>query len=464
MKSQFHSPTILLKETPPMRLLRKWLAAASALTLLISGTALARSVVCRLEGIAGFDEEAARARNVIGSESTTDLRAGKVFITKKGSYLYAHSNLVSRGARHPTKIATNDTRDLSRITANLYTTALDGRFTPLVEEIIREGHRAHVEYYLDQSLFDSSGKLELDLEGAEKLYVLFGGIPPPKPLVATDPIRGPPFAAEYYPSVYVKVTSSASPASLFARLEQRAFEPRGVKFTSLIADTAVEAAIKRSDTAKVWEKSDITTGDGLKEFFRRNKCRVVILLGHVEGEDFVSADAKGKVGLKVSLSRVDRMPEEAGCDAVLLGCSSARAGTPVGVDKPFNPVEAVQRLSKALSAKTYSEFVRTLANRDMGLVLAETAFDRAANRVDADVYAREASKSESLLRESNRVGRLVLAFGISSGMSGSDSDGSGPGAGKRWNWWLIGGGVVIVAFVIWFYVRPIWVYIRRQAA
>jgi hypothetical protein len=423
-----------------MRLLRKcFLAATAALVLFVSGTALA-DVVCRRAGIAGFDAEAARAKTILTRQKTSDINEAEVFITKKDGHLYCHSNIVSEGADFPTKIATEKVRDLELITANLFTQPDEGGFTPDQIAEIRNGHRKYVKFYLDQSLFDSEGKLELDLKGAEKLYVLFDGSPPPKRLVNIHPIRGPPLACEYYPSLYVKITSSTSPTGLFSKLENRPFKSKEIKFASIISDSAVEDAIKSSDAAKVWKKLDITSPDGVRSFFQANKGRVVVLLGHVEENDFVATDATGRVVFRMLLAGAERLAEEAGCDAILLGCSSAAAGTPIGVDKPFNPAEAVQRLSKALGATNYLDFVRTLANEDMGLVFAETAFDRTTKRLQADVYARKAGTTEPVIQKQNLAGSLILAFGIaatggigggaSSGGNDDDHSGDGRGGGR----------------------------------
>jgi hypothetical protein len=144
-------------------------------------------------------------------------------------------------------------------------------------------------------------------------------------------------------------------------------------------------------------------------------------LGHVDGDNFVASDATGRNTLfTISLKEVEDLAAAAGCDTVLLGCGSALAGTPIGVNKPFNPVDAVGRLNKALMADNYLDFVRTLSNEDMGLVFTDTAFDRTTRKMEAEVYAREQGDREPVIREKNLAGRVGMVFGIgSSGISGS---------------------------------------------
>ena len=267
---------------------------------------------------------------------------------------------------------------------------------------------------------------------AEKLYVLFDGAPPPKPLTRINPIRGPPYVAEYHPSLFVKVTSSAAPSQLFTKLEQRPFKSREIRLVSLLPDSATEAAIKSSGVAKIREAIESPSKDTLQDLFRRNAGRVVVVLGHVEGENFVATDATGKNTLfSLALTEVEQMASSAGCDAVMLGCSSALAGTPVGVNKPFNPVDAVGRLDKALKAESYLDFVRTLSDDDMGLVFTDAAFDRTTKRIEAEVYAREPSKSGPIVRDSNLAGRVGIVFGIASSAGGGSNGGDGGDDDKR---------------------------------
>ena len=415
-----------------MRLFRKWLAPAGAvLTLLSLCGVLAADVVCRRERITGFDEEYNKAKKVFETSTTSDLSACEVYVGQKDGHLYFHSNFITEGYDNPTKIATEKVRDLRLITANLVAAPDGGGFSPAEMTRIRTAHQKQIKYYFDQSLFDSTGVLGLELKGAEKCYVLFGGAPPPKPMVRINPIRGPPFAVEFYPSLFVKVTSSAQPEEFFSKLQGRTFKPQETRFVSLIADSAIKTAIETSDVAKIWDRVEITSVDGLRDCFNRNKGRVVTLLGHVDGDDFVVPDVNGVFLFKVSPVEVEQMAEAAGCDAILLGCSSAKSGTPIGVDRPFNPKKAVERLSTALRQNNYFEFVQALVNKDMGLVFDGMAFDRTTRPanlpklIEADVYARKIDTTtprELVVRDRNLAGRMILVF-AASGLGGGGSGG-----------------------------------------
>jgi hypothetical protein len=424
----------MTKETP-MRLIKNWTVAIVAVAALYIGGRVLADVVCRRAAISGFDTQYAQAKNVLGKKTTSDIKTCEVFVTKgPDDYLYFHSNFISDGFDFPTKIATDKVRDLTLVTANLlYAPSEGGKFSPADTEKIIEAHKKYVKYFFDQTLFDTAGKISLDLGGADNLYVLFDGAPPPKRLTRLNPIRGPPYVAEYDRSLFVPVTSSSAPQKLFSRLEMRPFKSREIRFVSMIPDSATESAIKTSAVSSIREQLDSPSKETLQDLFRRNSGRIVVLLGHVEGENFVATDAAGKNTLfTLSLTEIEQMAVTAGCDAIMLGCSSALAGTSVGVNKPFNPVDAVGRLAKALNASNYLEFVRTLSNEDMGLVFTDSAFDQSTKRVDAEVYTREAGRSEPVVRDGNVAGRVALVLAIAvAGTAGSSGGSVGIGDDRR---------------------------------
>jgi hypothetical protein len=200
-----------------------------------------------------------------------------------------------------------------------------------------------------------------------------------------------------------------------------------------MVDSATDAAIKESTLRDVTVDLGTLSTDSLRQLFRHNRGRVILLLGHVEGENFVAKDATGRTTLlDVPLAEVETMAEAHGCDVVFLGCNSARAETPVGVSQAFNPVDAVGRLVKALGARNYEEFAHRLTGADMSLVFSEAAFIRTKGKAVADAYANDTTTPEGRFRASNRVGKLLLVLGLAAaaGSGGTGETGSeGPGTG-----------------------------------
>jgi hypothetical protein len=399
----------------------------TSLSLLLGGGVLA-DVVCRMAGIDGFDEEYARAKKVLGEKTTSNLSSCEVFVTKQGDDLYFHSNFVSEGAPYPTKIATENVRDLLEITANIYKTpdeARGERYTRADIDRITAAHKTKVKFYFDQSMFDPSGRLELDPKEAENLYVLFDGVPPPRRLVRANAIRGPPYVAEFKDSLFVHVQARFSPEGLFRDLASRPFSRRDVRLASLIVDSALKESLKDEKLKGVVIDIGSPSADGLRKLFAENSGRVVALVGHVEGDNIVARDVTGKKTLlEVGVGEVEKMAKEQKCDVIVLGCQSSDAGAPVGVRQPFNPVDAVRRFADALAAKDYEHFVRLLSSDDMNLVFGSTAFAGARSKVEADAFAKPADKREPRFGEADRVGRIIFSLGAVAVLGGG-----GPGGG-----------------------------------
>ena len=121
-----------------MRLLKKWWAPLTVfLTLSFSGLLLA-DVVCFGTKIVGYDNEYATAKRCLGEKTTSDIESCEVYVTQRAGYLYVHSNYVSPGEEYPTKIATNNVRDLLELTANLHRVPDDGELPPVqVRKLLR---------------------------------------------------------------------------------------------------------------------------------------------------------------------------------------------------------------------------------------------------------------------------------------------------------------------------------------
>lgn len=97
-------------------------AAAILCSCQISRGEEKRSIVCRSIGIKGFDQAAEQAESSIGRETTRVLSKMKVYLTVANGWVYLHSNFISEDAYLPTKIASNDVRniDLPNLLLNIY--------------------------------------------------------------------------------------------------------------------------------------------------------------------------------------------------------------------------------------------------------------------------------------------------------------------------------------------------------
>jgi hypothetical protein len=86
--------------------------------------------------------------------------------------LYAHSNFITPGYDHPTKLASNDqTIGLEVIALNMAFAAL-----PSARQK-RDLHNAvltSISFFLDEGLFSKTGRLAISTDGASRLFVVSG--------------------------------------------------------------------------------------------------------------------------------------------------------------------------------------------------------------------------------------------------------------------------------------------------
>ena len=105
-----------------------------------------RSIVCHLSGIEGFDVEYEEGQSFVGA-TTTNIEQARVYLTKQGSTLYAHSNFLKPECFFPTKIMTEARLRLLTLLANLVFVRLPSE-TELIE--LRRAHALSVEYFVNE--------------------------------------------------------------------------------------------------------------------------------------------------------------------------------------------------------------------------------------------------------------------------------------------------------------------------
>lgn len=400
--------------------------------------------ICRMPGGAeGWDVEAARAKHIVGS-TTQNVNDCEVFITEADGYVYAHSNFQIPGMPAVSKAATRSIRNIDQITWNLI-----GPGTVSKPEFFR-AHRSQIKYYVDQCLVRTDGSLGVDLGGAENLHVVIEDSPPPKRLLPTGSPRGPPWMFESKDFICQKLTSSASPSNLAARLQQTSFNSKSVTILNLIPENAVESAFKEAGIEKHISNLAEYSEQSIVAAFREHAGGTVIILGHTEGDSFVVQNASGTSILKLPIGRLQEMANEANCNAVYLGCSAGRnEEAPIGAKDPFNPRKAVFRLADAMKVSNCDDFITKLSGDDLGLVVDDSLFtsrtdgftDHKAPTLEFEGYVRDGGWQNKVSEKTRKlIGGLVL------GVRHLDAVASGPQTGPdsgssnmpTWAFWVIG--------------------------
>ena len=151
----------------PATTINRCLLPILTITLLyVIHAASAHTVVCRLSGVCGFDNEKENAIEVVGKETTHKVRDMKVYLTYSPAHplvgckeqcshghLFVYSNFISDGADLQTKIVTDENTDLMTILRNLVFLP-DKDPTPEQEKEFKDALTS-IKFYV-QSALDSS--------------------------------------------------------------------------------------------------------------------------------------------------------------------------------------------------------------------------------------------------------------------------------------------------------------------
>lgn len=89
--------------------------------------------------------------------------------------------------------------------------------------------------------------------------------------------------------------------------------------------------------------------------------RFVIIIGHVEGEEFLVYDATGRVSLREEVGAIQKKIAEAESVALMMGCSVACAAPASGPVDLIDALQTAEGLAAAVAAKTPMDFLTTLS-------------------------------------------------------------------------------------------------------
>lgn len=161
-----------------MKLKKICLACAAALSFSAESLS-ATGLVCRSPGVAGWEIENVRAKEIVGS-NTTRLSDMRVYITARAGYLYIQSNFVVDSYDQPTKILVDDLLDLETLVQNL---ACDQAFCVPKEELGR-AIASEIWFGIDKQALREEGFGKLDFSKAGLVCEL----PSPKKAATVPPV------------------------------------------------------------------------------------------------------------------------------------------------------------------------------------------------------------------------------------------------------------------------------------
>jgi hypothetical protein len=364
------------------------------LAFLASYAGIVTATVCRLPGLQGFDGPAQRAKATLPN-TTSDQRKAAVYIENTADGLYFHSNYVTPGADHPTKIGGEKIDDAAIAFVNIV------HAERISDDAWRETERVFhddVKIYLNENVFGENGIPLVDLRGAKNISVvsknattsliassietLSRNKPPPlilKKIAGCCFFGIPPHLASKYAEA----------------LKARSFQSKEVRFLSLVRDSATEAAIRNAphvQKANLRESGKVLNLADIEASFKDAKGKTVVLIGHVEGENFVTRNARSEVALSVSIHDLRASASKYGIELIDLGCRTAQQiskdSLGVGVTTRFNTVDAVNSINRAMShSKNYEEFFENLTSGGLKVVV-DGEFAR-GSALRAEIYSEQ---------------------------------------------------------------------------
>jgi hypothetical protein len=352
---------------------------------------------CNAPGFKGMEESKHRAEGFLAS-TTYQPEETKIYIeyTSKGT-LYYHSNFIPEKQSYSTKVTGSaiEHPDLTKLDF-IFPHILQNN---LEQHIINKILRDKVKILLDVSMFDNFGIPRINITDIKNVRVVDGHrrtsfdsnseiltSPKPPPSLISK-IRGccfygrPPHRTEEYSDA----------------LSKKPFEARGVKVVSMFIDGATDSAFRKS---KLLMNARVK-GDGkslhnmadLRKVFAKAKGSTVLLLGHVEGQDFVIRTAANAEQFRAPIDYVRLTAKEEGVSLIDIGCETTRSiesqSLGFGVMTKYNSVDAVSSIELGLrSSKTLADFLENISSEGLKIVVDQNFVKDHVQVVHSSIYSK----------------------------------------------------------------------------
>ncbi len=359
----------------------KWISFVIAVLFATDGYA----EVCRLPNLAGYEQMAARAKRVLPKE-TRNINEIAVYVERdpKGGFYY-HSNFISERHEYPTKIG-NDPRilDLAWALQNIVWTQ---RPNAAREQMVRDAYLKHARIFVDRSVFRPDGTTELVFGDKDNITLVDANARSATRAIAVRTDTPPRLIAELISGCCLHARPvGAGALAVRDGLRDIKLDQREVKIASLVSDSATMNALRsgalRTATAQM-NPGTVRSVSDLRLLFEEQRGKQVIVIGHVEGGNFVIRDARGVATATLAIPELRALALQNDVLLIEVGCNTAGVVqdgvAAVGVATRFNTVDAVQRMSRAFeSSKTLADFLGSMADESVKVVVDVSAVARSA--------------------------------------------------------------------------------------
>jgi hypothetical protein len=164
--------------------------------------------------------------------------------------------------------------------------------------------------------------------------------------------------------------SEATLASLAAEIDSGTITVATL-FSELDVETSRALAAAGGDRV-VDLASLMNAGDGLPATLRG---RVVVVVGHVEGDGFAIRDPFGRLERRVPFTDLEASARETETVLISVGCGCGVSGASSGPVRPITDLEVANALPRVLAARSHAELLGALGTESNPYVLTSAAFD-----------------------------------------------------------------------------------------
>jgi hypothetical protein len=170
----------------------------------------------------------------------------------------------------------------------------------------------------------------------------------------------------------------------------------------LSADPATVRALKGAAGKSAWVDARVSneiTKEGVLEKLATQRNRVVLLVGHVEGQSFVVRKL-GAPDVAISFAELQSIATQNHLTLVHLGCETGRAGV-TGPLKPVESLDVAGQLMRALHTRDGKEFFASFGTRENPVMLEARTVEGVGQIIELRL-AREA-RAQQVARVVTRV-------------------------------------------------------------
>lgn len=371
--------------------------------------------VCRL-AIARCFEHEAEIGHIICGNNTSNMFETKIYITSKDGYLYAQSNYIVPGYdfEYPSKLSSKNVMDLEKIMMNIFYAERPNEFE---FEVAKSNMLNQVEFVVDPKIINDYKFSSTNFYSAQKLKFICPDDTYRDALILNKKKGDIEYLIRYNKNISTRIYDQ-NLSYIFSNIQNSTFKSENIKILSLLENAATKRMLSKDFSDKT-VTFKLNINDFKKELIS-NKGKQIIILGHIENDNFITLDKGGKEIFKISLEEINKFKKENNLSILLLGCNSGVTSGTTGVLNKFVSTDVLKRLKIAITNNTIESFLNDLSDETLDFVLDQTFFtaenisksgiEKNVERIDFDVFTKQTNDNKEIFGPP--VGRVIFLDSI----------------------------------------------------